>query len=239
MRDVKDATAFLRLLQLADSTLPIGMAAHSFGLETLVAEHWLVVKNLDHFLRGYLEEVGTLECSFCLLGCRLAADVQESKLTSALERWLELNARLSAFKTARESREASASLGRRLLQLALGLEVHPLLPAFLQEAKAAGQATHQCVAFGLLGGLLGIDEAEVGLACLQQSLTGLISACQRLLPLGQSRAVQLLWHLHSAVQATVERSIVAATDNDISCFTPLVDLGSMLHPTQATRLFIS
>ncbi|HEX7734952.1 MAG TPA: urease accessory UreF family protein [Ktedonobacteraceae bacterium] len=235
----KNAHAFLQLLQLADSALPIGTAAHSFGLETLVAEQWLEVENLERFLGAYMAEAGMLECIFCLLGQHLGAYLEESTLEAALERWLQLNARLSAFKTARESREASAALGRRLLQLALGLEVHPCLADFVRTAKIAGQATHHSVAFGLLGGLLQIDETEAALAYLQQSLTGLVSACQRLLPLGQSRASQMLWHLHSTVLTTVERSKAAATDDEISCFTALVDLGSMLHPAQATRLFIS
>ncbi|HEY3991918.1 MAG TPA: urease accessory UreF family protein [Ktedonobacteraceae bacterium] len=235
----KDAIAFLQLLQLADSALPIGTAAHSFGLETLVAEQWLEVGDLERFLRAYLLEAGTLECTFCLLGQHLSLGLSEALLTDCLEQWLVLNARLSAFKMARESREASAALGRRLLQLAQGLDLHPLLPDFLRAAKTAGCATHQSVAFGLIGGLLTIDAADVGLAYLQQSLTSLISACQRLLPLGQSRASQMLWHLHAEMLATVERSIVAATDNDISSFTPLVDLGSMLHPALPTRLFIS
>src|SRR5437879_3702590 len=193
----KNALAFLQLLQLADSALPIGTAAHSFGMETLVAEQWLEVENLECFLGAYLVEAGTLECTFCLLGQRLGADLEESKQALAVEQWLQLNARLSAFKTARESREASAALGRRLLQLALGLEVHPSLANFVRAAKLAGQETHQSLAFGLLGGLLQIDETEVALAYLQQSLTGLVSACQRLLPLGQSQASQILWHLHS------------------------------------------
>ena len=57
----KNAIAFLQLLQLADSALPIGTAAHSFGLETLVAEQWLEVEDLEWFLRAYLLEAGTLE----------------------------------------------------------------------------------------------------------------------------------------------------------------------------------
>jgi urease accessory protein len=233
------ARALLQLLQLADSALPIGTAAHSFGLETLVAENWLEVEHLDAFLHDYLAEAGALECTFCLLGQRLGAHLSDMPLSTVLDQWLALNARLSAFKMARESREASATLGRRLLHLAQGLELHPQLPAFITTAKTATTATHHCLAFGLIGGLLRSDETDVGLAYLQQSLTGLISACQRLLPLGQSRASQILWHLHSAVMTTVERSKVAATDDDISSFTTLVDLGSMLHPTLTTRLFIS
>jgi urease accessory protein len=235
----KDAIAFLRLLQLADSALPIGAAAHSLGLETLVAERWLEVEGLERFLRSYLQETGTLECAFCLLGWRLGLLLSTEVRSEYLEQWVELNARLAAFKMARESREASAALGRRLLQLAQNLDLHPCLPDVFHASRGAGGATHQSVVFGLIGGLLTIDEQELGLAYLQQSLACLVSACQRLLPLGQSRASQILWHLHSTVASTVERSIAAAADNDVASFTALVDLGSMLHPALPTRLFIS
>lgn len=234
-----DALAFLQVLQLADSALPVGTVAHSFGLETLAAEQWLRVEELERFLHTYLEEAGSLECCFCLLGHGVGSRVTAETLTSELEQWRDLNAQLSAYKTARESREASATLGRRLLQLAQGLQVHPLLPAFLQVTRAGKWATHQSLAFGLLGGLLQMNATQVALAQLQQTLSGLISACQRLLPLGQSRASQILWHLHPAVLTAVERSKEAVQENDISCFTPLVDLGSMRHPTLTTRLFIS
>lgn len=249
-----DAIAFLRLLQLADSALPVGAAAHSFGLETLVAEGWLTVATLETFLRDYLAESGTLECTFCLLGYRLAPQLAHDTANDFMPQWLALNARLGAFKTARESRQASATLGRRFLQLAQGLDIHPLLSHLVQAAKVAATETYHSIAFGLVSGLLCADAQDVpdkpalythtawtatGLAYLQQSLTGLVSACQRLLPLGQSQASHILWHLHSTVLATVERSEAAATDNDISSFSTLVDISSMRHPALTTRLFIS
>ncbi len=57
----KNAIAFLQVLQLADSALPIGTAAHSFGLETLVAQQWLDLESLERFLRAYL--VAGSECA--------------------------------------------------------------------------------------------------------------------------------------------------------------------------------
>lgn len=231
--------AFLQLLQLADSALPIGTAAHSFGLETLVENGWLNVGNLETFLHSYLEETGFLECYFCHLGYQLAEQLNPETAEDCSSQWLNLNARLSAFKTARESRQASAALGRRLLQLALGLEIHPLLSRLVLDARVAALDTHHGIAFGLIGGLLGTSETRTGQAYLQQSMAGLISACQRLLPLGQSQASQILWRLHATIQTVVERSKAAVTDNDISCFTPLLDLGSMRHPALTTRLFIS
>ena len=234
-----NALAFLQHLQLADTALPIGTAAHSFGLETLVEEKWLSVDELETFLRDYLAEAGRLECSFCLAGHQLAEQLTADPLSACLTQWLALNARLSAYKTARESRQASATLGRRFLQLAQGLEIHPLLHRLIEEAKVVGIETHHSLAFGLVGGLLGADKTYTGLAYLQQSLAGLVSACQRLLPLGQSQASHILWRLHPSVLATVEGAEVPAVDNDISCFTALVDIGSMRHPTLTTRLFIS
>src|SRR5437867_3471816 len=112
-----DSLGFLRLLQLADSALPIGATAHSFGLETLAAEGTLTVGQLGSFLRDYLSEVGALESAFCRAAYRLTV---VSERNTFAEGWLDLNSRLNALKPARESRAASATLGRRFLQLAFG-----------------------------------------------------------------------------------------------------------------------
>ncbi len=234
-----DALAFVHLLQLADSALPVGAVAHSFGLETLVAEEELGVDGLETFLHAYLAEAGALECSFCLLAHDLAAHWTEEAARESMVRWLALNARLSAFKTARESRQASAALGRRLLQLAQAWQVHPLVLELVQRGQLAGSETHYSCVFGLLGGLLSAARADTGLAYLQQSLSGLISVCQRLLPLGQSRASAILWRLHTHVLTTLELCSAIVSADDICCFTALVDLGSMRHPNVTTRLFIS
>lgn len=257
--------ALLTLLQLADSALPIGVAAHSFGLESLVAEGWLRVEGLEEFLRDYLAEAGKLECTFCLqahyLSSKLASGKQNNAYPSTtesinkqhpydlstyhagrdrfLQNWLDLNARLSAFKIARESRQASITLGRRFLQLASNVEAHPYLAAIVNDSRAATIDIHHSAAFGLVCGLCGVAAINTGQGYLQQALTGLISACQRLLPLGQSQASRILWHCHTAVQDTVQQSSIAATTGEIYSFTGLLDLASMRHPALETRLFIS
>ena len=99
----------LRLLQLADSALPVGAAAHSFGLESLIQEGLLGADELESFLRGYLEESGRLDAAFC----RSAHSLTELRGEEFAMRWRNLNQRLSARKLSRESRDASLTLGRR------------------------------------------------------------------------------------------------------------------------------
>ncbi len=232
-----DYLALLRLMQLADSALPIGATAHSFGLETLVVEEKLEVTQLGPFLRDYLEEAGVVESAFCRLGYRLVSQTDPALFTA---QWLALNERSSAIKTARESRAASAALGRRFLKLLLSLDDAPLIHLAIQSARSAGRDTHYSIAFGLAGGIVQVDETAVTLAYLQQSLIGLVSACQRLLPLGQSQASQLIWQLKPTLLSVGDRSKeVAANSDEMSLCTPLVEVGSIRHPHLATRLFIS
>jgi urease accessory protein len=232
-----DHLGFLRVLQLADSALPIGATAHSFGLETLAAEGDLTVLQLATFLQDYLHEVGSFESIFCRRGYRLSVLPDPSLFAAS---WLALNADLSAYKSARESRTASATLGRRLLQLVQNLHEHPFLSLALQSAREAGIETHYSPAFGLIGSLLDVDESATTLAYLHQTTMSLISACQRMLPLGQSQASALLWQLKPAMLTIVQHSeTLAHQDHVPELFTPLCELGSMRHPELTTRLFIS
>lgn len=232
-----DAQALLQLLQLADSALPIGSAAHSFGIETLVAEELLTIEHLAEFLGDYLQETGMLESIFCRRAYMLAAPLS---LDEFEPQWLALNDELSALKTARESRVASATLGRRFLQLVQGLEDSPLLHRALLSAKNAKVDIHYSAAFGLIGHILCVDETATVLAYLQQTLWCLVSACQRLMPLGQTQASRIVWQLKPTLVSIAERSKGAASSpEDIVVFAPLPDIGSLRHPLLSTRLFIS
>jgi urease accessory protein len=229
-----DHLAWLRLLQLSDSALPIGATAHSFGLETLVEERALTVDRLRLFLHDYVVEAGALEASYCRVAYAIGAD----SVDPALPDWLELNRRLDALKTARESREASTALGRRLLQLALDLDERPLLLSSLQSARQDGTGVHHCTAFGLVGGLFHMGADYTPLAYLHQTLAGLIAACQRLMPLGQSAASRILWELKPALIEAASQS-QGVLRLDMPSFTPGMDVASMRHPVLPTRLFIS
>jgi len=223
------AAPLLSLLQLADSQTPIGGAAHSFGLEGLVSDQDLTVDDLQGFLIGYLEEAGRLEAIFC----RRAYDLASSPDDSFAPDWVRLNREVSAWKPARESRVASATLGRRFLRLAMGLSDEARLHAADAVARTTGCDIHQSTAFGLVGSVLGWGIDDTALACLQQNVAALVSAAQRLLPLGQTRAARLVWDLQEVIAGA------ACAGGETACFTPWLEVASMRHPALTTRLFIS
>ena len=225
----------LRLLHLADSALPIGSTAHSYGLETLVHDADLTVEQLQACFDHFVAEAGAVEAAYCRRAYALGASPVEP-WADGWPAWQALNRGLSARKPARESRQASATLGRRLLRLACSLEDD----ATLRHALAAGGVTdlHHATAFGLIGGHWRLGEEATVLAFLQQMMAGLVSACQRLMPLGQQRAQSILWALQPILAATVQR-IAAAEDEAPPAFTPLLEVASMRHPTLPIRLFVS
>ena len=228
-----DDLNLLRLIQLADSALPIGSTAHSFGLETLVDDGVVTVAQLADFLRDQICETGTLEAAYC----RAAHALVDSD--SFASGWLRLNMRLDAIKTSRESRAASASLGRRFLQLARDLTAAPLVDEALKIAKLHGAGIHYCAAFGLVGGVLRVERRVTALAYLNQAAAGTVSAFQRLLPLGQTAASQLQWQLKAAMIQAVSRAEALGDVTEAAAFSAMIEVASARHPALTTRLFIN
>jgi urease accessory protein len=212
----------LELLQLSDSAVPIGGTAHSFGLEMLAAMNHVAAENLDVFLADYLQETGFADAIYCRAAWRSDANGLG-----------ELNQELSALRLSSELRQASVVLGRRLLRLC-----HACHPHSETEAALAYDGLHHSIAFGFICGVLGIDQEMAVAAFLHQTAAALLSASQRLLPVGQEQASRILWELKPVITRIVEASRQRTRENAYS-FVPLLELASMRHRRLETRLFIS
>src|ERR1700693_4640325 len=125
-------------------------------------------------------------------------------------------------------------MGKRFLDLAARLSNSDLL----RRASDHGSEVHLALCFGLTAGVMGVDPQFAAAAYLQQSLTTLISCCQRLLPLGQTGAHEILWNLKPAIVEAARRG-ADTCPREVSSFSPLLDITSARHPSLHTRLFIS
>jgi urease accessory protein len=220
----------LQLLQLADSALPVGSMAHSFGLETLVFDGDIEsgVQSCPASLRAWIEDCLTESLLLDAIFCREAH-------TRALDgaSVFALNEQLSALRLAREAREASLTMGRRFAALAAALHPGPVLYGL-----ASLDELHHSVAFGYVLSVLAIDADLAVSAFIHQCVMNIISAAQRLLPLGQIQANRLAWDLKPAILETVKQTRTSSTST-VCSFAHLPEMASMRHCCLPTRLFIS
>ncbi len=227
----------LYLLQMADSALPIGSQSHSFGLETLVSDGTLDAGRLECFLHGYLTEVGAMDGLFCRAGYEVS---QETRAQAFQDNWLAVNQRCAAIRAARESRGASAALGKRLLGLAANLISDARVHQAIEITRQNSTEVYHAPVFGFMAGIMALGEEPAVLAFLQQSIGGLLAATQKLMPVGQSQIVNVLWRLKPAIAAAAAASQGSDWQTSlVSSFAPGLDIGSMRHSTLPVRLFIS
>ena len=209
--------------------------SHSFGLEAIVFDEDIestvptCPASLERYLEDSLSEWMLVDAVFCR-----EAHSRVLQGTFNLGNPLcDLNQQSSALRLARESREASLTLGRRFAALAAALYPGPAL-----DGLASLEELHHSVAFGYTLGILAIHPDLTVSAFLHQCVLNTISAAQRLLPLAQIQANRIAWDLKPAILEAVNltRNLTPAT---VCSFAHLPEMASMRHPCLPTRLFIS
>lgn len=223
--------SLLRLLQVSDSAFPTGAFAHSLGLEAFAAAGELAgPEDLARVVGFHLDAAATSDC--VALRAAYAAD--------ALEELTRIDQLLSATKLTRELRAASAATGRRFLASvgALGLEGGGMLDEFSGLLRDGGSPGNLAVGYGVVAPHLGAGLEEILPAYLYSTAAALVAAGQKLIPLGGSAAQRALHGLGEKILCTVEKSETLEVE-DMYAYTPLLDVRSMHHERQRTRLYIS
>jgi urease accessory protein len=184
----------LRLLQIADSALPISGYTHSWGLEAAVA-------------RGLVHDPETLErwtgrwlrTSLGPLEGVLVASAYRSALAEAVADVLALNELAEASIVPPSTRTASREMGEQLLALGATWAWSAAgLAAYTRPGPPDGW--HHPVTFGLLGALAGGEPADVLTAYLHQAALGMIGAGVRAVPVGHTHGQQVLAYLHDDIR---------------------------------------
>ena len=230
----------LWLLQVSDSALPIGSYSHSWGLETAVQQNRLTsATEVNHYVTGLLHQaIAPQEGMACLFAHRYST----SNNTSG---FLQLQLDSTAARWASEPLRASLELGHRLNRWAqstwklscpspnIGQE------SFVSEIPSNDLYLHHCAAFGWLCGLAGVGEAETVRAYLLGSVTNLVSAAVRLVPLGHSEGQQILAALHPEIATAIPDILSGQSPNQLQAFAPLLERDCQTHRSLYSRLFQS
>jgi len=223
-------TELTALLQLADAAFPAGAFAHSFGLETAVAEGSVydeatLVEWLQAFLRGVF---APLDGAAFVLLVRDRVDAEA------------LDDRLAAGQANAELRRANAHLARATLATfdAIGLASPPL--ARYREAIDG----ERCAGQHAIAAALGYDACAIAwrtalTAHATSTVATLASVAARAVPLGQRAVAHARWTLRPALDTAVERAAAVRGLDDLATGAPAIEIDGLRHRRLDGRLFAS
>lgn len=228
--------ALLALFQLIDTFFPTGAFAHSFGLETYVQEGRVTDRaTFAELLRS------TLHHGLRNMDATAVALAYKAAQASDMERIAILDARLTAMKLPRESREGSIKIGKQFLRNALRLSIESkkgTLAAYEQRIRSRECAGHHAIAYGLVTAAVSIDLPLALLGYLHTYVVSQVSAAVRLVPLGATEGQLIIQSMRSDL-LEIAASAQKTEMDDLGCFTPGLDIRSMQHERLYSRLFIS
>lgn len=221
--------ALLAALQLGDSLFPSGAFAHSGGLETLVADGEVRdAAGVRALLRSHLRHRMARAELPALLAAHAAAAAGDLGLVAGIDR------ALTSVKLAREERDASSRVGRRIAIEAARLAPHPAL-----ELLAAGDCpANAAVALGVAALAMRIEAPEAALLCCYTFGAGLVSAAMRLMRMGHGEAQAVLRECRPDMERAVSAA-AAVSWRDLGPFTPQLDVAAARHERAVARLFAS
>ena len=148
----------------------------------------------------------------------------------------ELSARAAAFRGSVETSLESCQQGKSFLEVTRKAWPHPALEAFA--TRNSGAALSHSVAVAISCAAHGIDLLPALFSYLHSVAANLVSAGTRLIPLGQTDGQIAIARLVPVVSQVCAEAQGTALD-DLGTAAPLVELCSLRHETQYTRLFRS
>jgi urease accessory protein len=225
--------ALYRLQTWLSPAFPVGAFSYSHGIEYAV-EAGLVGD------RGSLVDwAGTVVCHGAgRIDGVLFVALHRAVLAGDPDAFAWALARANVMRGTSELALESRAQGAAFLETVAAAWPAPGLARWQAEIDRAARPPAYAVAVALAAALHGIAPGPALGAYLQALGANLVSAGQRLIPLGQSEAARAVAALEPVVAAAVAAAL-AAPPEDLGSAAPMVDLASMNHETQYTRLFRS
>ncbi|HEY3901661.1 MAG TPA: urease accessory UreF family protein [Chthoniobacter sp.] len=218
------------LLQTADALFPTGAYAHSLGFEESVR---LAMVRDEASLATFLRrQIIPAQRQQELPYLRFAYEAPNLVDRCAVDR------EISAWKLARETRDASAQLGSRRLKALRAISSHPQLAEFEVAIQAGQASSHHLVVCALQARVEGLPLNAALTTYFYQSLAAICAAAMKLIRIGQDGCQRVLRTACVEAKQVVEMSLTVQRE-DAGCFNPLLEIASMRHERAGERLFIS
>jgi len=221
------------LLQTSDALFPTGAYAHSLGFEESVR---LRLSQDEEDLRTYiLNQIVPAQREQELPYLRFA---YEAAIREDFEELCAIDEEISAWKLARETREASRQLGTRRLAALREIWGSEMSGKLEKATKFGLGIGHHLTACALQASLERVPLRAASLAFYYLSLSSICGAAMKLMRIGQNGCQRVLRDGVRLAEETVCESMEVAR-NRAGWFNPLLEIASMRHERAEERLFIS
>ena len=225
-----DATALVRLLQLASPMLPVGAYSYSQGLEAAIEDGTVhdeasAAKWINDVLKFSL-------CSFELPLLRRLCAAWQQEDHAKIGYWNEF---FCAGRETAESHAETLQMGYSLCRLLKSLAEGNPAAASRIDALTTGSFPS---AYACAVAIWNIPVAAAVQAYAWSWLENQVSAAIKTIPLGQTDGQRILFSLGAQLSGLVDAAC-RLPDDEISNFAPGLALAGCRHETQYSRLFRS
>lgn len=217
------------LVHFADSALPVGSYAHSFGLEGMCQEG--MIHDEESLRLFFLRDVkeGLVSVDLPLMVRAHTASLDHD--AAAVRRWDE---QAWALRPTRQLREAATKIGRQtwaLYQKTWADDESSQITDWFPRFQSP-------IVTGAIFALRGVPAEGCLWVGSYQVYSALVQAALKLLPIGPSAGQRLLQEALSEIENEFP-AVVAKIDDELGTFNPLWDIAASRHERASARLFIS
>lgn len=234
MLDEANAMRMLALMQLSDSTLPIGRHAHAMGLERLIRDGLVQSrKTLRDMVVSALFH-GAARCDGAAVA--LAHDAVTAQNFTALR---QVDFRLDLLKQIPSAQAASRRCGSRLAAMSTTFGMHSFLSKYAAEILAQKLPGHLSVVSGAIAAAVGIDRENAVLCEMRGVASMILSAAVRLDLLASAACQSMLAELSLDIIKATQIALRTGLE-EMSCSAAAgIEIAAMRHARDDARLFAS
>ncbi|WP_454918436.1 urease accessory protein UreF [Xanthobacter sediminis] len=221
-----------RLLQFADSTLPIGSFAFSNGLESAIQTGTVSnPRDLLQYVELMLRQSARMDGVALLHAHRAALAGDYGAVADA-------DSELFCRRVGEEQQLMLTRVGRKFAELVLTISPCPMLERWLADIKSS--KTPGCYPIGQAIALahMGADEVEVFVMHQYGIASTILSAALRLMRIDHLDTQRILFEAQQRVEDDY-RAVRDLSLDEMSAFAPVFDILVAHHTTTHVRLFMN
>lgn len=223
----------IRLLQMSDSTFPVGSFSFSNGLETAAYEGLVCdAKTLEQYVRVISDQGAYSDGVAALLAYRAACKNDFSEVE-------RIDKSLVAFKLNEESRVMLQRMGRKMAELTV--EFYPqndVIEWWWKEIKAGATPGCYPIAEALSFAAEGLSEEALFAAHQYGVINMVLGAALRIVKVSHFETQGIMFRLAEDVSQQYLRARLMSVE-DMTAFAPELDIITSLHEKGNMRMFMS